>query len=64
MIGAPTNFRHTAHVGSRDIEMPNDQLTALQMQMRSKGGYEESFKVSKKVTFVAFDKLTYAQFYN
>ncbi|XP_017770568.1 PREDICTED: CDC42 small effector protein homolog [Nicrophorus vespilloides] len=44
MIGEPTNFQHTAHIGSRDVEMPNDQLTALQMQMRSKGGYESSFK--------------------
>lgn len=51
MIGAPTNFRHTAHVGSRDIEMPNDQLTALQMQMRSKGGYETSFKVSQLINY-------------
>lgn len=45
-IGAPTNFQHTAHIGSRDVEMPNDQLTALQMQMRSKGGYQGSYKVS------------------
>ncbi|KAF5304806.1 hypothetical protein FQR65_LT07823 [Abscondita terminalis] len=44
MIGNPMNFQHTAHIGSRDIEMPNDQLTALQMQMRSKGGYEHSYK--------------------
>lgn len=40
MIGEPMNFQHTAHVGSRDVEMPNDQLTALQRQMKSKGGYE------------------------
>lgn len=45
MIGEPMNFQHTAHIGSRDVEMPNDQLTALQMQMRSKGGYETTYKV-------------------
>lgn len=39
------NFQHTAHIGSRDVEMPNDQLAALQMQMKSKGGYENSYKV-------------------
>lgn len=46
MIGEPTNFQHTAHIGSRDVEMPNDQLTALHMQMKSKGGYETTYKVS------------------
>lgn len=46
MIGEPMNFQHTAHIGSRDVEMPSDQLTALQMQMKSKGGYEATFKVS------------------
>lgn len=45
MIGLPMNFQHTAHIGSRDVEMPNDQLAALQMQMKSKGGYENSYKV-------------------
>lgn len=46
MIGEPMNFQHTAHVGSRDVEIPNDQLSALQMQMRSKGGYETTYKVT------------------
>lgn len=46
MIGAPMNFQHTGHIGSRDVELPNDQLTALQMQMMSKGGYETTYKVS------------------
>ncbi|XP_025836642.1 CDC42 small effector protein homolog isoform X2 [Agrilus planipennis] len=44
MIGNPMNFQHTAHIGSRDMEMPNDQLNALQLQMRSKGGYEAAYK--------------------
>lgn len=45
MIGEPTNFQHTGHIGSRDVELPGHQLTALQNQMRSKGGYETSYKV-------------------
>lgn len=45
MIGEPTNFQHTGHIGSRDVELPGHQLAALQNQMRSKGGYESSYKV-------------------
>ncbi|KAG0415496.1 hypothetical protein HPB47_007338, partial [Ixodes persulcatus] len=37
MIGNPTNFQHTAHVGSGDMSV---HLNALQNQMASKGGYE------------------------
>lgn len=48
MIGHPTNFQHTGHVGTGDIEMPNDHLRALQNQMRSKGGYATTYKVSSK----------------
>lgn len=55
MIGEPTNFQHTAHIGSRDVEMPDDQLTALQMQMKSKGGYETTYKVSLKNELVYFE---------
>lgn len=44
MIGNPTNFQHTGHVGSGDIDMPNEHLRALQNQMRSKGGYETTYK--------------------
>ncbi|XP_055377810.1 CDC42 small effector protein homolog [Condylostylus longicornis] len=40
MIGNPTNFVHTAHIGSTDIELSTNHLDALQNQMRSKGGYE------------------------
>lgn len=46
MIGNPTNFVHTGHIGSRDVEMPGEQQIALQNQMKSKGGYEPTFKVS------------------
>ncbi|XP_074604860.1 CDC42 small effector protein Spec2 [Brevipalpus obovatus] len=39
MIGSPTNFRHTAHVGSgSDAISPH--LDDIQNQMASKGGYE------------------------
>ncbi|KAH9388816.1 E3 ubiquitin-protein ligase rad18 [Tyrophagus putrescentiae] len=37
MIGNPTNFRHTGHVGASDM---SSQLTSLQYQLSSKGGYE------------------------
>lgn len=40
MIGSPTNFVHTAHIGSGDVEMSSNHLNALQVQMQSKGGYE------------------------
>ena len=36
MIGNPTNFRHTAHVGATDV----GSQAEMQSQMRSKGGYE------------------------
>lgn len=42
MIGEPTNFVHTAHIGSDDVGVPGRQLVQLQQQMKSKGGYEES----------------------
>ena len=49
MIGNPTNFRHTAHVGSSDFDNSNnsstttgssDNMGLLQNQMKSKGGYD------------------------
>lgn len=49
MIGEPMNFQHTGHIGSRDVDMPGDQLIALQNQMRSKGGYEMSYKVRDSI---------------
>ncbi|KAL0269740.1 UNVERIFIED_CONTAM: hypothetical protein PYX00_007374 [Menopon gallinae] len=39
MIGNPTNFQHTVHIGSGDIQTENSHLNALQSQMQSKGGY-------------------------
>jgi hypothetical protein len=40
MIGVPTNFRHTAHISSGDVDMSIAQLANLQPQMQRKGGYD------------------------
>ncbi|XP_034233840.1 CDC42 small effector protein homolog [Thrips palmi] len=45
MIGEPTNFRHTGHIGSGDVEMGNSHLRAIQTQMQGKGGYDTAFAV-------------------
>lgn len=39
MIGNPTNFVHTGHIGSADVELSSHHLNSLQNQMQSKGGY-------------------------
>ncbi len=61
MIGHPTDFRHTAHIGTGDLGggaaggggggggqsevEAADRLALMQTQMRSKGGYEASLAV-------------------
>lgn len=45
MIGQPTDFRHTGHIGSAEVngeaqQEDHSQLTAVTSQMRSKGGYD------------------------
>lgn len=47
MIGEPTNFQHTGHIGSGDVELVNSQLRAIQQQMQSKGGYELTLSATK-----------------
>ena len=42
MIGEPTNFVHTGHMGSGEVQLGNNHLTQLQAQMKSKGGYEQT----------------------
>ncbi|XP_033624373.1 CDC42 small effector protein 2-like [Asterias rubens] len=48
MIGLPTNFMHTGHIGSGDMspqqeqQEQNNHLNSIQVQMQSKGGYSES----------------------
>ena len=43
LIGNPTDFRHTAHIGSNDFYSAQsnnaDNFGLLQSQMKSKGGY-------------------------
>ncbi|XP_030049454.1 CDC42 small effector protein 2-like [Microcaecilia unicolor] len=39
MIGEPTNFVHTAHVGSGDLFSGMNSVSSVQSQMQSKGGY-------------------------
>ncbi|XP_074237908.1 CDC42 small effector protein 2 isoform X2 [Saimiri boliviensis] len=39
MIGEPTNFVHTAHVGSGDLFSEMNSVSSIQNQMQSKGGY-------------------------
>ncbi|KAK1343263.1 hypothetical protein QTO34_016041 [Cnephaeus nilssonii] len=43
MIGEPTNFVHTAHVGSGDLfsgmNSVSTLVSSIQNQMQSKGGY-------------------------
>ncbi|XP_056593178.1 CDC42 small effector protein 2 [Triplophysa dalaica] len=39
MIGEPTNFVHTAHVGSGDLFSGMNSVHSVQNQMQSKGGY-------------------------
>lgn len=46
MIGVPTNFRHTAHISSGDIDMSIAQLADLQAQMQRKSfdsGFNSDF---------------------
>ncbi|CAB3233333.1 unnamed protein product [Arctia plantaginis] len=59
MIGEPTNFQHTGHIGrlltstfdsaaaqgSTDVDIPSSLLHSMQNQMQSKGGYEMAYGV-------------------
>lgn len=55
MIGLPTNFQHTGHVGSGDVgnrsygmsgeEGSRNHLNSIQNQMSSKGGYDPNTPV-------------------
>ncbi|XP_056881218.1 CDC42 small effector protein 2 [Takifugu flavidus] len=39
MIGEPTNFVHTTHVGSGEMGLGLASVDLVQAQMKSKGGY-------------------------
>lgn len=46
MIGNPTDFRHTGHIGSGEMATKqNVCLSSLQNQMKSKGGYDHTSPV-------------------
>ncbi|XP_071942102.1 CDC42 small effector protein 2-like isoform X2 [Antedon mediterranea] len=50
MIGLPTDFRHTGHIGSGEMSTSGNQgLNALQTQMSSKGGYEYNMPVAVEI---------------
>ena len=49
LISGPTNFQHTGHIGSGDLNMASAHLTAIQTQMQGKGGYETTFGVKVRV---------------
>lgn len=46
MIGAPTNFKHTVHIGSSDVGVDMSKLHVIHGHMQSKGGYEASIEVT------------------
>ncbi|OWR45103.1 CDC42 small effector 2 protein [Danaus plexippus plexippus] len=58
MIGEPTNFQHTGHIGSSEVEMPSSLLHSIQNQMQSKGGYEMAYgvKVPHTIIITVFKK--------
>lgn len=53
MIGNPTDFQHTVHIGSGDVQMETAHLNALQHQMQSKGGYKKAFVVQVRLVLYA-----------
>eukprot|EP00039_Didymoeca_costata_P018630 m.334290 g.334290 ORF g.334290 m.334290 type:complete len:136 (+) comp17328_c0_seq1:411-818(+) len=42
MIGEPTNFQHTGHIGSGESSSLGTKLPSIELQMKSKGGHLES----------------------
>jgi len=42
MIGQPTNFQHTGHIGSGDMGSLGSQLPTVELQMKGKGGHVDS----------------------
>ncbi|XP_075302796.1 CDC42 small effector protein 2-A-like isoform X1 [Opisthocomus hoazin] len=52
MIGEPTNFVHTAHVGSGDLFSGMNSVSSIQNQMQSKGGYGGSISANVQMQLV------------
>jgi len=42
MIGQPTNFQHTGHIGSGDMGSLGSQLPTVELQMKGKGGHVDA----------------------
>eukprot|EP00035_Acanthoeca_spectabilis_P021447 m.438285 g.438285 ORF g.438285 m.438285 type:complete len:100 (-) comp18219_c0_seq1:245-544(-) len=54
MIGEPTNFQHTGHIGSASLHSGNAMtLPAAQSQMSSKGGHVEGGNLSNSLVHSA-----------
>ncbi|CAJ0965005.1 unnamed protein product [Ranitomeya imitator] len=52
MIGEPTNFVHTAHVGSGDVFSGMNSVSSIQNQMQSKGGYGGNMSANVQMQLV------------
>jgi hypothetical protein len=56
MIGYPTDFQHTGHIGAGDVCSTNNHLDSIEGQMQSKGGYEHVTPVSVQIDVVDVQK--------
>ncbi|KAF7470838.1 Hypothetical predicted protein [Marmota monax] len=54
MIGEPTNFVHTAHVGSGDLFSGMNSVSSIQNQMQSKGGRDSPGSFPSHCEFLYF----------
>ncbi|XP_061170486.1 CDC42 small effector protein 2-like [Saccostrea echinata] len=53
MIGNPTDFRHTGHIGSGEVaSKQNVCLASMQNQMSSKGGYDHVSPVNEHLNVI------------
>lgn len=56
MIGIPTNFQHTGHIGAGDVSDANSHLNSVENQMSSKGGYEHITTVEVQLDVIDLQK--------
>ncbi|KAF6022366.1 CDC42SE2 [Bugula neritina] len=54
MIGEPTNFVHTGHVGSGDVSSngATEKVSTMQEQLKSKGGYDVQLPVNVRLSLI------------
>jgi len=52
MIGNPTDFKHTGHIGAGDMCNTTYDLGVVQSQMQSKGGFEHSTPVAIQLNVI------------